>query len=112
MNEFKFSLDDNYHVILRDTTEGREIYEVDTQLGTKQLMATLTPERKWLFPAPSVANDFFEAVRNPKYTSIIQNNLFRDISDPKTTTLSKQWERFTKGLSIKLQRKLNKVKYS
>lgn len=109
MNTHKFSLDDNYYILIEKTIEGKNIYRCDNILGDKKLMGTLSNSCKWIFSTPQVQRDFFKMVT--KYKDIFMNNFYKSMEDIHEITFSKQITCFRRRLYIKVGRTLNKLKH-
>lgn len=99
----KFSLDDNFHILMQKSNEGKEIYLIDNVLNTKDLIGTFQNSR-WSFNSPTIQNDFFVLVN--KYKSIFMNNIYKELEENFEKPLNKQFSTLRRKAKIFIKRKL------
>lgn len=110
MNTRTFSLDDNFSILMRKDLEGKKVYLVDNVLGDIKLMGCLNDSFKWIFPSPSIQNEFFQLVN--KYKGIFMNNFYKPMGEEVEITLDKQFQCFKRRFRVKIYRTFNKIKHS
>lgn len=105
----KFSLDDDFSILLERDENEKRIYKLDNVLNTSNLMAIYTNEGKWMFPSIIIGNEFFKISK--KHSGIIKSNIHKPLFLEYEINLEKQLSCFKRRWNIRILRFLTKIKH-